>query len=277
MQIDEQLLISESNKITIERGRQKEKDRERDNNRQRLQNDLPKGVTLSKPAPNINLGEMPSFSEDEDFSGFLGDFNLGVVGGDTDHGIAEPLIDLPDTQRIILSGMGLQELECIRLLINHGTKEVDPGVAPGVTVTHYILAEIDGMNFATPIYQEILSIFREQFLQGNILNSQHFIGHQLEKIQQEAINLSSERYSISDQWVKHEIIVPTEIDKLADLAFQNILRLKKAYNEQQMKEIMRKMSQTSDMVEQTQLLEMFMQAKNIEKDIAKELGTVVVR
>ena len=270
MQIDEQLLISESNKITIERGRQKDKDRERDNNRQRLQNDLPKGVTLSKPAPNINISEMPSFSEDEDFSGFLGDFKPNQHNN-------EPLIDSPEAPRIILSGMGLQELECIRLLINHGTKEVDPGVAPGVTVTHYILAEIDGMNFATPIYQEILSIFREQFLQGNILNAQHFIGHQIENIQQEAINLSSERYSISDQWVKHEIIVPTEIDKLADLAFQNILRLKKAYNEQQMKDIMKQIAQTSDMTEQTRLLEMFMQAKNIEKDIAKELGTVVIR
>ena len=270
MQIDEQLLISESNKITIERGRQKEKDRERDNNRQRLQNDLPKGVTLSKPTPNINSGDMSSFSEDEEFSGFLGDFSPNQQ-------VAQPIIDSPEAPRTLISGMSLQELECIRLLINHGTKEVDPGVAPGVTVTHYILAEIDGMNFATPIYQEILTIFREQLLQGNILNAQHFIGHQLEKIQQEAINLSSERYSISEAWVKHDIIVPTEIDKLADLAFQNILRLKKAYNEQQMKEIMKKMSQTSDMTEQTHLLEMFMQAKNIEKDIAKELGTVVIR
>lgn len=270
MQIDEQLLISESNKITIERGRQKDKDRERDNNRQRLQSDLPKGVTLSKPNPNINVGDMPSFSEDEDFSGFLGDFTPNQQ-------ITEVIIDAPDTHRMVLSGMGLQELECIRLLINHGTKEVDPGVAPGVTLTHYILEEIDGMNFATPIYQEILSMFREQFLLGNILNAQHFIGHKLEKIQMEAINLSTERYSISEAWVRHEIIVPTEIDKLADLAFQNILRLKKAYNEQQMKDLMKQISQTSDMTEQTRLLEMFMQAKNIEKDIAKELGTVVIR
>ena len=270
MQIDEQLLISESNKITIERGRQKDKDRERDNNRQRLQSDLPKGVTVSKPNSNINIGNMPSFSEDEDFSGFLGDFTPNQQ-------ITEIIIDTPDAHRMVLSGMGLQELECIRLLINHGTKEVDPGVAPGVTITHYILEEIDGMDFATPIYQEILSMFREQFLLGNILDAQHFIGHKLEKIQMEAINLSTERYSISEAWVRHEIIVPTEIDKLADLAFQNILRLKKAYNEQQMKDLMKQMSQTSDMTEQTRLLEMFMQAKNIEKDIAKELGTVVIR
>jgi len=270
MQIDEQLLISESNKITIERSRQKEKDRERDNNRQRLQSDLPKGVTLSKPASNINLADMPSFSEDEDFSGFLGDFTPNQQ-------ITEISTHSPDSIRTVLSGMALQELECIRLLINHGTKEVDPGVAPGVTLTHYILEEIDGINFATPIYQEILSLFREQFLLGNILNAQYFIGHSLEKIQMEAINLSTERYSISEAWVKHEIIVPTEIDKLADLAFQNILRLKKAYNEQQMKDLMKQMSQTFDTTEQTRLLEMFMHAKNIEKDIAKELGTVVVR
>ena len=270
MQIDEQLLISESNKITIERARQKDKDRERDSNRQRLQSDLPKGVTVSKPNPNVNIGDMPSFSEDEDFSGFLGDFTPNQQN-------IEVVIDAPDSTRTVLSGMALQELECIRLLINHGTKEVDPGVAPGVTLTHYILDEIDGMNFATPIYQEILSMFREQFLLGNILDAQHFIGHKLEKIQMEAINLSTERYSISEAWVKHEIIVPTEIDKLADLAFQNILRLKKAYNEQQMKDLMKQMSQTSDITEQTRLLEMFMQAKNIEKDIAKELGTVVIR
>ena len=270
MQIDEQLLISESNKISIERARNKDKDRERDNNRQRLQSDLPKGVTVSKPTVNVNIGDMPTFSEDEDFSGFLGDFTPNQQN-------IEVVIDAPDSTRTVLSGMALQELECIRLLINHGTKEVDPGVAPGVTLTHYILEEIKGMNFATPIYQEILSMFREQFLLGNILNAQHFIGHKLEKIQMEAINLSTERYSISEAWVKHEIIVPTEDDKLADLAFQNILRLKKAYNGQQMKDLMKQMSQTSDMTEQTRLLEMFMQAKNIEKDIAKELGTVVVR
>jgi len=270
MQIDEQLLISESNKITIERVRQKEKDRERDNNRQRLQHDLPKGVSLSIPPSNLNLGQMASFSEEEEFSGFLGDFAPNQQ-------TAESFIESTKASRTVISGMGLQELECIRLLVNHGSKEVDPGVAPGVTVTHYILAEIDGMNFATPIYQEILTIFREQLLQGNILDAQHFIGHELEKIQHEAINLSSERYAISDAWVKHDIIVPTEIDKLADLAYQNILRLKKAYNEQQMKEIMKKMSQTSDLIEQTRLLETFMQAKQIEKDIAKELGTVVVR
>ena len=271
MQIDEQLLISESNKVSIERAKQKDKDREREQNRQRLQNDLPKGVTVSKPTPPppaFDLDGMMSFSEEEEFSGFPVDFVPAQP-------VNTPVIESPEAPRTVVSGMGIQELECIRLLINHGTKEVDPGVAPGVTLMQYILSEIDGMNFETPIYQEILTIFREQFLLGNILNAQHFIGHRLANIQMEAINLSTERYSISEAWVKHDIHVPTEEDKLADLAFQNILRLKKAYNEQQMRGLMKQISQTKDMNEQTRLLEMFMEAKEIEKQIAKELGTVV--
>ena len=266
--ISEDIINTAINKIILNRIKQGDKESQIQVNRERLKKDLPQGVILN--TDRNNLDDLPSFSEDDDSSSFIIDNNFERNG--------ESLLNSELQKKLIeslRSPSHLQELECIRLLINHGTKEVDPGVAPGVTVTHYILSEIDGMNFATPIYQEILSIFREQFLQGNILNAQHFIGHQLENIQQEAINLSSERYSISDQWVRHEIIVPTEIDKLADLAFQNILRLKKAYNEQQMKDLMKQMSQTSDMTEQTRLLEMFMQAKNIEKDIAKELGTVV--
>ncbi len=272
MQIDEQLLISESNKITIERGRQKDKDRERENNRQRLQNDLPKGVTLSRPSqtpsPNVNFDDMPSFSEEDNFA----DFGLSVGGNATYEELPIAPVEAP---RTTIVGMGLQEQECIRLLINHGTKDVDPGVAPGVTLTQYILTEIDGMNFATPIYQQILTIFREQFVTGTVPDGQHFMGHEISEIQQEAINLSSERYSLSDQWVKHEIFVPSEMDKLADLAFQNILRLKKSYNELMMKDLMKQISQTKDAEEQNRLLEMFMQAKEVEKQISMELGTVV--
>jgi DNA primase len=269
MQIDEQLLISESNKVSIERAKQKDKDREREQNRQRLQNDLPKGVTVSKPIPpTFDVGGMMSFEEGEEFSGFPTDFV-------PTQNVATPTIDSPEAPRTTISGMALQESECIRLLINHGTKEVDPGVAPGVTLAQYILTEIDGLNFETPIYQEILKTFREHFSQGKILDAQYFIGHPVSNIQMEAINLSTERYSISESWVKHDIHVPTEDDKLADLAFQNILRLKKAFNEQQMKQLMKQISQTKDIDEQSRLLEMFMHAKEIEKQIAKELGTVV--
>jgi DNA primase len=265
MQIDEGILISESNKITLERGKQKEKDSQRESNRQRLQNDLPSGVTLSKPKENINFDDLPSFSEEEGFSGFPTDIPAKI----------SPKAE--ESTKTLPSGMALQEKECVRLLINHGIKEVDPGVAPGVTITQYILSEIAGINFSTPIYQRILTLFRDTFSQGITLDTNYFISHSDHEIQQEAINLLTERYTASEIWLKYEIIVPTENDKLADLAYQNILRIKKAFNDQQMKDLIRQMATTTDAAEQTHLLGLFMEAKAIEKEISKELGTVVGR
>ncbi|MEA5141416.1 DNA primase [Arcicella rigui] len=265
MQIDERVLISESNKITLERGKQKEKDTQRESNRQRLQNDLPSGVTLSKPKENINFDDLPSFSEEEEFSGFPMD-------------TPPPKTPNPvESTKSVPSGITLQERECVRLLVNHGFKDVDPVVAPGVTLMQYILSEIEGINFETPIYQRILSLCRAKFLEGIVLDTNYFISHSDNAIQQEAINLATERYAASEIWLKYEIIVPTEDDKLADLAYQNILRIKKAFNDQQMKNLIQQMATTNDAAEQTHLLSLFMEAKAIEKQIAKELGTVIGR
>lgn len=266
--ISEDIINTTINKSILNRRKQGDKELQIEANRERLKKDLPQGVTLS--TDRNSLDDLPSFSEDDDSSNFLIDNNFEKN--------KESLLNSELQQKLIESLRSpsyLQEQECIRLLINHGTKDVDPGVAPGVTLTQYILTEIDGMNFATPIYQQILMIFRKYFTQGIVPDGQYFMGHEISEIQQEAINLSSERYSLSDQWVKHEIFVPSEMDKLADLAFQNILRLKKTYNELMMKDLMKQISQTKDAEEQNRLLEMFMQAKEVEKQISVELGTVV--
>lgn len=273
MQIDEGILIAESNKISLERSKQREKDNQRDANRQRLQNDLPSGVTLSKPEQNVNFDDLPSFSEEDEFSGFPTDF----IPNNRTTNVQNIQPNIPVSPPKVLTGIALQEKECVRLLISHGIKEVDPGVAPGVTLMQYILSEIDGMNFGTPIYHDILTMCRERFMQGVVLDTKFFISHSNPTIQQEAINLVTERYSASEAWLKYEIIVPTEDDKLADLAYQNILRLKKAFNDQQMKDLMQQLAKTSDADEQTHLLGLFMKAKEIEKQISKELGTVVGR
>lgn len=172
----------------------------------------------------------------------------------------------------------LHEQECIRLLINHGTREVDPAVAPGITLMQYVLGEIDGLQFNTPIYQEMLMLCRQKFLEGTVADTQYFLSHPIAEIQSESINLVAEKHSVSEAWLsKHEIFVPTELDKLADMAYTNILRLKKSFNDDHLSSLMKQLAQTKDPQEQNTLLMQFMQAKEVEKQIAKELGTVVVR
>ena len=277
MQMDEAILIAESNKITLERGKQREKDHQRESNRQRLQQDLPNNVVLQNhqaPPPIDNNGWM-SFSEDD-----MGGVQEFYTSPQPVTPVNQPTNNTPlvPKQTAVKSYLALQEQECIRLLINHGTKEIDPDVAPGITLMQYVLGEIDGIMFSTPIYQEILNLCREHFLRGRVLDISFFVGHANSSIQQETINLVSEQHSVSESWLKrHEIFVPTELDRLAEMAFTNILRLKKAVNEEQLKDLLAQIGQTKDANEQTRLLGLFMQAKEIEKQIAKELGNVVVR
>ena len=61
------------------------------------------------------------------------------------------------------------------------------------------------------------------------------------------------------------------------MAYTNILRLKKSFNDDHLSSLMKQLAQTKDPQEQNTLLMQFMQAKEVEKQIAKELGTVVVR
>jgi DNA primase len=273
MQIDEQLLISESNKITLERGKQREKDREREQNRQRLQRDLPNGVTVSKPNPNVNLGEMPSFSEDEEFSGFLTPGVVGgtMVGGDTDHGED---IDKHEVSRTTLKGMQAQECECVRLLINYGNLDVDPDIAPGHTVVQYMLNELKDINFETPLYHRILTIFRNKFSEGIILDTQYFIHNSDLEIQDEAITLSTERHSISEGWLKHDIFVPTETQKLPNSTFQNLLRIQMAFHKNAASILIRMVGKSGD-DEDNRLLDLINKHNYRIIEISKELGTVV--
>ncbi len=276
MQMDEAILIAESNKINLERGKQRDKDQKREQNRQRLQQDLPNNVVLQNHQnPPIDENGWMSFSEED-----MGNSQEYYTTPSPQTPVTNntPPVATIAKQPVAKSYLALQEQECIRLLINHGTKEIDPDVAPGITLMQYVLGEIDGIVFSTPIYQEILHLCREHFLRGKVLDITFFVGHANSKIQQETINLVSEQHSVSESWLKrHEIYVPTELDRLAEMAFTNILRLKKAVNEEQLKDLLTQINQTTDANEQTRLLGLFMQAKDIEKQIAKELGNVVVR
>ena len=92
-----------------------------------------------------------------------------------------------------------------------------------------------------------------------------------------AIDISAEKHQLSTAWrEKHEIYVKVENELLEDLAFKNILRLRKTYNDQKLSEILDKMKSFKGTEEEmNKLLEDFVELKEIQKNISQELGTVV--
>jgi DNA primase len=63
---------------------------------------------------------------------------------------------------------------------------------------------------------------------------------------------------------------------LEDLAYKNVLRLRKVYNDQHLQEILSKLdSLKADAAEMDEMLLEFIRLKEIQKNISQELGTVI--
>jgi hypothetical protein len=67
-----------------------------------------------------------------------------------------------------------------------------------------------------------------------------------------------------------------EHDMLEDLAFKNVLRLRKVYNDQKLQESLDLMANfQGDSSEMNELLLNFIRLKEVQKNISQELGTVI--
>jgi hypothetical protein len=70
--------------------------------------------------------------------------------------------------------------------------------------------------------------------------------------------------------------VNTDEELLEDLAYKNVLRLRKVYNDQHLQEILSKLdSLKADAAEMDEMLLEFIRLKEIQKNISQELGTVI--
>ncbi len=257
--INEEILNNELKRISQEKVKQAEKEKNRITQKNtQLSRDLPDGISLSGQLnENLNTGE------DDNFIDFIKIQELDL-SEEINENLSIPVTNLQN-----------QEQECIRLLINYGKKEVDSQLAPNVTLIQYVMSEIEGIEFRTPIFKLFLEIFRDNLALGIEPSHDFFSGHKNEEIQKVATELLFERHCISEGWLKNEIIVPTELDKLADMAFTNILRLRKALNEEKINEIKIKISEIKNKELNDLLILEYLEYKEIDKKLAKELGTVV--
>ena len=181
------------------------------------------------------------------------------------------------------TALSYQEEECIRLLINYGVRELEPGI----TLCQYILDELHEIEFQTAPFDLILALFREAYSRKEILTANDFLNPsgdlpmQADKvaIQHQTIHLTTPRYEISEGWRKHEIFVPSEeeIGILADAAYRNILRIKKMLAEQRMATLQQQLRESASKSpeEADQLLVEFMRMKRIDVEISSLLGTVI--
>ena len=164
-----------------------------------------------------------------------------------------------------------QEEESIRLLLSFADDELEKDLK----LIAYFITEMEGIEFETPIYQNFINIYRNEFKAGRIANSKFFIHHHNPDIQSEAIRLLSNQHSFSDNWEKYEIIIPTELNTLPSAAYSNILRLKQRKIQKVLKEVSDKLQQNDEWQEQEKYLKIYRQLKTTEVQIANLLGNTI--
>jgi DNA primase len=171
----------------------------------------------------------------------------------------------------------IQEREMIRLLLNYGLQILTD---QEISLSNYLLAEVEDLEMSTPLYTKILKIYREALIKGIVPSVDYFIGFGDNEIQKEVIDLVTIRHEISVHWEdKHKIIINKESDDLSMTGYKSILRLKKKMVSKMMDEAKIKLKH-AEQERQTEekiigFQELYFELKKVQLEIDRELGIVI--
>jgi len=165
----------------------------------------------------------------------------------------------------------------IRLLVNYGSH-----ILPDqeISLSKYLLSEVEELEFNTPLYSKILKIYRDALIKGEVPTVDHFIGLGDVEVQKEVIDMVTIRYEVSVHWEgKHKIVINKETDDLSLTAYKSILRLKKKMVNKMMDEAKQKLKiaenehLADDKIAGFQ--ELYFELKKVQLEIDRELGIVI--
>lgn len=181
-------------------------------------------------------------------------------------------------------GDGYQEKDIARLLITAGNKRFDS--EEELSVAEYVLMNIEDVlaEFDQPLYKQVVEITFQLVMDKREVSLDFFLHHPEESIRQLAINLSSSPYEYSENWEKrHDIGLsqnPPEENHRKDA--ENLIKRFKLRKIRRFKERnARKMNdlfQANGPDEEIEAcMQLHLKLKAIETQLAKELGTVVLK
>lgn len=172
--------------------------------------------------------------------------------------------------------IAMQERESIRMLLNYGAELIQGSGEQDLHLIDYFLSESEDLEFETPVYKQILDLFKEKLAEGAIIDANYLLASTNGEFRKVAVDLMTEKYELSPQWKdKYKIMVPNERDVLKNATYTNILRLKFKIVKKLMQENMEKLKESKDEPETNELLMAQRNLKKYEMSIAEILGIVV--
>ena len=165
----------------------------------------------------------------------------------------------------------LREREVIRLLLSFPNAELNDSF-----LYQYVFLEIEDIEIRVPIHVKMLAIFKEQLALGIVPEFKFFTSHLEEDVAKEAIDMSVERYEVSENWQKqYNIIIPPLDENPFQSTFNAVTHLKWENIKMMMRENQKNIGETQDESELENYLMISMELKKMEREVAKILGNVL--
>lgn len=166
-----------------------------------------------------------------------------------------------------------EELDIIRLLVSCGDKPM----SEEVTVSEFILNELNDTAFETKDYQQFLQTYRSKVEEGIVLTSDYFTNHPDQKLSRLVIDLISDNYELSKNWEKkHNIHVPDKMTNYKKEVKSAILRFKLGKIRRMTDENNSKVKTAKDEKTIEELQRTGVKLLQWKKQLAKELNTVII-
>ncbi|MDT4869712.1 hypothetical protein FQZ97_1047560 [compost metagenome] len=134
------------------------------------------------------------------------------------------------------------------------------------------------MVFENELCKRIIEHYRSEIENGQLPTANHFIKNDDHEIADLAITLSTSPYTLSDNWYnRHQIYVRDETVNLKATILGGLYHLKKRKIDRILAELMKEIKEEQEAVNQEILMQRYAYIKNVEKEISKYLGSVILK
>ena len=242
MELDENILVSEANRVVA--GNVKREQLRRDRPRPNTQGD-------GRPSPPME-----------------------VIGGE---GAIAPK---PKQKKQSTTGDEFQEKDIIRIIIASGNEIFDE--EENISVAEYVLSNIEDVldNFDNTLYQEVAKDAFQRLVDKQSLDLNYFLMHSNEKIKQLALNVTTSPFEYSPGWDEKELYLRSQ--KKPELNFtedsvQSLMRFKYRKLIRMCEDNQKRLKEIKDPEELMTLLQVQQQLIDMRNTLAAEFKTVVIK
>ena len=232
----------------------------------KIPNSIKRSVFIKETSNSLNINENSLITE----------MNKLLINKNTSKSKDLSKLQKPKSDKIKINNViNHHERECVRMLVNYGTKDFEVMGLDRKSFIEYFLREIEDVDFTNESYIEIIKTFKEEFSRDNIIDINYFFSEEYESIKNEVIDLSTSKYEISNKWKdKFNIHVSEESDSLKKTTYNNILRLKFRLVKKMINDNLKNLNNESENINEEEIMKIHNKLKSTEMEIAKQLGNV---